>query len=96
MSQSTGASAPLVTVELYGLLRHRAGVDSVQVPGACLADVLRHLEARFPQLRPAYVDNGHLAGGLLASINGRRFTSRGETPLEPGDCVLLVTADAGG
>ncbi len=89
-------SVPLITVELYGVVRRRAGVDRVQVPGACLADVLRQLEARFPQLRPAYVDNGHLMGGLLASINGHQFTSRGETPLQPGDCVLLVTADAGG
>lgn len=85
-----------VTVEFYGIPRQRAGVASVEVDGSRLGDVLRQVAALQPGLAECCIDGEQLKPGYLANINGRKFTADPATALQPGDCVLLISADAGG
>jgi hypothetical protein len=53
------------------------------------------LERRFPSLG-ALVEAGRLHSSILASLNGDRFVSDPLTRLSASDCVLILSADAGG
>ena len=86
-----------VRVELYGIARARAGAASIEMEADTLADALRTLAERCPGLRGEVIDPG---GGLtryfVASLNGERFVAEPETPLRPGDALLIVGSQAGG
>jgi molybdopterin converting factor small subunit len=57
--------------------------------------LLATLAARMPDLADLIaVDRLHPS--LAASLNGDRFISDPETPLSDEDCVLILSADAGG
>ena len=91
-----GASGMQVTVEFLGLLKQKTDTDSATLEAATLAELLSEIEQRFPQLSPSVVRGGELQPGYLASINGREFTRAGTQVFQPEDCVLLLSADAGG
>jgi molybdopterin converting factor small subunit len=82
-------------VEFLGIPRERAGVAEVELEAATLGQLLIVLERRFPPLR-ALVDSGRLHSSVLASLNGDRFISDPLTRLSTSDCVLILSADAGG
>jgi len=82
-------------VEFLGIPRERAGVAEVELEAATLGQLLIVLERRFPPLR-ALVDSGGLHSSVLASLNGDRFISDPLTRLSASDCVLILSADAGG
>ena len=84
-----------VTVEFLGLPRLRAGCASVRVDAGTMADVLRAVEQACPGLGGLLID-GRISAHVLVSINGRRFVDDVRQPVSPGDCVLLLSADAGG
>jgi molybdopterin converting factor small subunit len=85
-----------IRVELYGIPRRRAGVEALAVDGQTLGEALAAAGRRLPVLNEVCLEGPRLRGGYLANRNGRTFVSDPATPLEPGDCVLILSADAGG
>ncbi len=85
-----------VTVELFGIPHRRAGVAATTAEGSRLGDVLADLARRFPDLAASCLDCGRLRPGYLASLNGGRFVTDPDTAVDPGDCLLILSADAGG
>lgn len=82
-------------VEFFGLLRERAGVPEVDVSARTLGEMLRELTEQFPSLADV-VDVDRLRPSFIANLNGDRFVTDPRTQLDDGDCVLILSADAGG
>ena len=82
-------------VEFYGVSRQRAGVGSLEVNAATLGELLTILSVQVPALSDL-IDGDRLHPALAASLNGDRFVRDPHTPLGDDDCVLLLSADAGG
>ena len=82
-------------VEFFGVPRERAGVSQVDVSAATLGELLAILAARLPFLGECIVDN-RLHPSFTANLNGDVFVSDPATPLSKDDCVLILSADAGG
>ncbi|MCE9557141.1 MAG: MoaD/ThiS family protein [Planctomycetes bacterium] len=85
-----------VQVELFGVPRQRAGQSVIEAQGSRLADVLSDLAIRFPALAECCIDGDRLRAGYVASLGGRQFVTDPQTPLTPGESVLILSADAGG
>jgi molybdopterin converting factor small subunit len=82
-------------VEFLGLPRERAGVDEVELQADTLGQLLQALVVRFPALGEL-VTAEQLRPSFAANLNGDRFVSDPRTRLHDGDCVLILSADAGG
>jgi molybdopterin converting factor small subunit len=82
-------------VEFLGVSRERAGVAELDVEADTLGRLLGTLAARMPGLAELIVVD-RLHPSMAASLNGDRFISDPETPLRDEDCVLILSADAGG
>ena len=82
-------------IELLGLARERAGVAELEVQADTLGHLLAALEARFPALGDLIAAD-RLRPSIVANLNGDRFVSDPLTPLRDSDCVLILSADAGG
>ena len=86
----------MITFELFGVPRLRAGTGVVHLEAASLATALGGLGRLCPAL------DGHVfAGGVLhpayrVCLNGDRFVSDPATSLADGDVLLLMSADVGG
>ena len=85
-----------VQVELFGIPRQRAGHSVVEAHGPRLADVLSHLALRLTALDECCIDVDRLRPGYVASLSGKRFVSDPQTCIDPGEVVLIFSADAGG
>lgn len=85
-----------VAVEFFGIARARAGVAVTRASGGCLGEVLAGLADRFPGLADTCIDGRFLRPGFTVNLNGERFVTAADTPLKPGDAVLLMSMDAGG
>jgi molybdopterin converting factor small subunit len=82
-------------VEFFGVPRERAGMSGLEVQADTLGEMLGTLAARIPSFSKLMgVDRLHPA--FVASLNGDRFVSDPGTPLGKDDCVLILSADAGG
>jgi molybdopterin converting factor small subunit len=82
-------------VEFLGVSRQRAGISALEVQADTLGQLLGVLEAQIPLLGELInVDRLHSA--FVANLNGDQFVSDPETPLIESDCVLILSADAGG
>ncbi|MDI3289102.1 MoaD/ThiS family protein [Polyangium sp. 15x6] len=86
----------MVTIELYGVARLRAGREAIEVAARSLGEALSALGTACPALEPLIVAGGRLAPGWLVALNGAQITANLETPLGDEDVVVLVSADAGG
>jgi molybdopterin converting factor small subunit len=82
-------------VEFFGVSRERAGVAEATVQGATLGDVLGALATEYPGLAEL-IPNNRLHPVLAANLNGDRFVRDPRTPLVENDCLLILSADAGG
>ena len=82
-------------VEFLGVPRQRAGVSSLEVQAETLGELLGTLAARIPSLGEL-ISTDSLHPAFSANLNGDRFVSDPSTPLRQGDCVLILSADAGG
>jgi len=82
-------------VEFYGVSRQRAGVGSLEINAATLGELLTILSVQVPALSDL-IEGDRLHSALAASLNGDRFVRDPGTPLGEDDCVLLLSADAGG
>ncbi|MEX2119388.1 MAG: MoaD/ThiS family protein [Pirellulales bacterium] len=85
-----------ISVEFFGIPRERAGVAATTAEGQRLDQVLTGLGERYPRLADACIESGRLKPGYAANLNGDRFVTDPATPLEPGDALLILSADAGG
>lgn len=88
-----------VRVELYGIPRSRAGVETVAIERDQqrieLGDILSELARRYPGLAEC-IDGDALRPGFVASVNGQRFVTARDEVLPDGSSLLIMSADAGG
>ena len=82
-------------VEFLGIPRQRAGVDELVVEAQTLWQLLETLADRLPSLSEL-IDGDRLQPSFAANLNGDEFISDPRTPLDANDCVLILSADAGG
>ena len=82
-------------VEFLGVPRQRAGISAVEVRADTLGELLGTLAAKIPALSELIAAN-KLHPAVVANLNGDRFVSDPETPLNEDDCVLILSVDAGG
>jgi len=82
-------------VEFLGIPRERAGTAELDVDAATLGELLTTLVRRFPTLVEV-VDSNCLRTAFAANLNGDRFIRDPQTRLAANDCVLILSADAGG
>ncbi|HJZ93034.1 MAG TPA: MoaD/ThiS family protein [Gemmataceae bacterium] len=87
---------PDVTVELFGLARHRAGRAAVEVRGRTIADVLRAVVDECPRLVELVAADGSVSGQFLVSVDGERFVRDTTEVIRRGSRLLILGADAGG
>jgi molybdopterin converting factor small subunit len=89
-----------IRVEFYGLARLRSGTSELTLvlPGgnASLADALQAIARRLPALGEELLAGGRLHPTLAANLDGQRFVSDPQTPIADGQCLLILSADAGG
>jgi sulfur-carrier protein len=89
-----------IRVEFYGIARQRAGVGEVRLDlhadQAPLAEVLQQVAESLPALGHELVIHGRLHESLMANLDGQRFVSDPATPIGDGQCLLILSADAGG
>ena len=82
-------------VEFFGVARERAGVSALRVQAETLGQLWGTVAAQVPSLFVA-ARAERLHPAFAASLNGDRFVSDPETALSEDDCVLILSADAGG
>jgi molybdopterin converting factor small subunit len=82
-------------VEFFGVPRERAGMSTLEVQADTLGQLLGTLAEQIPSLANLMGVN-RLHPAFIASLNGDRFVSDPGTPLGEDDCVLILSADAGG
>jgi molybdopterin converting factor small subunit len=82
-------------VEFLGLPRERTGVSDLEVQADTLGQLLSVLVVRFPSLG-ALITDDRLRPSIVANLNGDQFVSDPRLPLSHGDCILILSADAGG
>ena len=84
-----------MNVEFLGVPRQLAGVAELAVDARTLGQLLEALADRVPALSDVIVGN-RLHPSFAANLNGDEFISDPSTPLAIDDCVLILSADAGG
>ena len=88
-----------IEVEFFGIARQRAKRPSVTISiggSLRLTDVLRRLSEQFPELESDCIHDGVLSKICTANLNGDQFLSDTNSPIQPGDRLLIMSADAGG
>lgn len=86
----------MVTVELYGVPRLRAGASRVEVPAGTLASILHELATLLPGLVPDIVHDGRLTEHALVAVDGREIVADPALPIADGTVLVLISAAAGG
>lgn len=86
----------MITIELFGVPRLRAGTAAIEVEAGSLGQALEALGLACPARGAALLREGKLSPHYLVALNGRQFTADPTTPLSPGDVLVLLSADAGG
>lgn len=86
----------MISVELYGIARLRAGTPRFELEAGDVGEALRGLCRLVPQLEGSVIAGSSVHPAYRLNINGERFVSDPATPLVAGDVLLLLTADVGG
>ncbi len=90
----------IMYVEFFGVPRERAGMSGLEVQADTLGQLLGTLAVRFPSFEQLVFGQAtgvnRLHPAFVANLNGERFVSDPGTPLAKDDCVLILSADAGG
>jgi molybdenum cofactor guanylyltransferase len=89
------------TVELFGAARLVAKTTEVELSlpqDARLSHALDALSEQLPALVGKVVtkDRNGLIDGYACSVNGRSFARSFDAPVQPGDHLIILSADAGG
>lgn len=85
-----------VTIELFGVPRMKVGRPTVEVEAGTLGEALAAVAAAYPALEDEVISEGRLLPAYIVSVNAGRFVRDPALRLAPGDCVLLLSAMAGG
>jgi hypothetical protein len=90
-----------VCVEFYGMARRWAGVPKARLEFTGQATTLGDVYRRLSQsVESSGVDvvcrGGALHPTLSANLDGKSFVSDPATPILDGQCLLILSADAGG
>ncbi len=85
-----------VRIEFFGMARHYAGIDSLEVDAETIQNALQSASQICPSFANACLTDDRLSDGYLMNHNGKQFTSSLETPLAPGDSLLILSSDMGG
>ncbi len=83
-------------VEFLGLLRERAGVAELELRADTLGQLLTTLRTKFAPALDPVIAGDRLAPSFVANLNGNAFVTDPRTRLREEDCVLILSADAGG
>lgn len=90
----------MVSIELPAPLREYVAETVVAVEAATVGEALSALAVRFPRLRRhLYDDAGRLRGYVNLYVNEEPASAGDagvDTPLSPGDTVIIVPSVAGG
>jgi sulfur-carrier protein len=86
----------MIAIELYGVARLRAGTGFVRLEASTIGQALRELGRVCPALEGSVLNRGMVEPVYKLSLNSDHFVSDPDTPLDDGDVLLLVSADAGG
>jgi molybdopterin converting factor small subunit len=86
----------MITIELFGIPRLRAGTGRLHLEAASLAAALRALGRACPALDGPVIAGEVLHPAYRACLNGEHFISDPATPLASGDVLLVMSADVGG
>ena len=86
----------MISIELFGVPRLRAGTALVQLEAADVGSALRGLALACPDLDGSVLIAGRAHPAYKLSLNGDRFVTEPETALLDGDVLLLLAADVGG
>ena len=82
-------------VEFFGVPRERAGISELEVHADTLGQLLGMLAMRMPSLSEI-IQRDRLHPAFVANLNGDRFVTDPGTALGADDCLLILSADAGG
>jgi molybdopterin converting factor small subunit len=82
-------------VEFFGVPRQRAGISALEVQADTLGQLLGTLAARIPSLGE-FISMNRLHPTFVCNLNGDQFVDDPGTRLGKDDCVLILSADAGG
>jgi molybdopterin converting factor small subunit len=86
-------------VEFFGVARARVGLSELEMNAETLGQLLTTLAVQIPSFGK-FIDTdrqgSRLHPAFVASLNGDRFVSDPRTPLAENDCVIILSADAGG
>jgi molybdopterin converting factor small subunit len=82
-------------VEFFGIPRERAGMATLDVQASTLGQLFSTLAERIPSFGDVAGADG-LNPAFAANLNGDKFVTDPRTPLSENDCVLILSADAGG
>jgi molybdopterin converting factor small subunit len=82
-------------VEFLGVPRQRAGISELEVEADTLGQLLGKLATQIPALGDLIAVD-RLRSSFVANLNGNQFVSDPGTSLGQDDCVLILSADAGG
>ncbi len=89
-----------IRVEFYGVARQRAGISELRLAapgkGLLLKDLLSEVAHRLPEFAQACLVDGQLNSTLAANLDGNQFISDPATQIGDGQCLLILSADAGG
>ena len=85
----------MVTIELFGVPRLRAGIARRNVAATTVGSALMALVGEFPALDDL-LRYGEIHPAYRLSLNGERFVTDLDTALREGDSLLLLSADVGG
>lgn len=85
-----------IGIELYGVARQRAGRAEFMSEAATIRDALADLARSCPNLANLLTPEGQLSPFYLISVNAGPFANDLNRPLQSGDRLLLLGADAGG
>ncbi len=86
----------MVTVELYGLPRLRAGAERRELEPGRLRDVLTALARALPGLVPDIIHDGRLTEHALIAVDGRDLLVDPEAAVPDGTVLVLISAQSGG
>lgn len=90
----------MIRVEFYGVPRTRAGVDHLVMERVdqprTLGQLLAWAAGHLPELGKEDWLQREFGRSIAANVNGERFIRDLDEPLRDGDCLLILSADAGG
>jgi molybdopterin-guanine dinucleotide biosynthesis protein A len=99
-NNSRSGSIPC-TVELFGVARMVAKTSELPLSlasGATLSDVFAAVAEKLPMLvgRVIAPNRRDLLNGYTVNVNGREFVRSSSGTVQPGDRIIILSADAGG